>query len=372
MGTQINGAARRLVTAAAAGALVTGALSMGGVPAYAAENNLRGTVVDPKGNPVDGYLYITADGVTVASDYVTGGRIEATIPTTGDFRLRFDPSGFNGLLQSRVLPRQGDPRRGDARRRLGGHRPAVAVDDRLPAVRHGRRDRRGGGSDRGRVRAGVRRRDELGRGVRLHRGRRHLPRAGFRHGAGEDPVPRPTTSRPSGSTTSPASRPPTPSRRPRLVPTWAASCSPRARPSRVWSPATPGVPLERVYVRAIDPDTGASFNDYTNASGGYTIEGSARRLLPRPGLGLGDRRVRVGVLPGHPGPCSGHARSRREGPGRQRHQPLAGARARPSRSPEPTSPARSSTRRASPSSASTSTPTAPRPTTTTAVASRAR
>ena len=26
-------------------------------------------------------------------------------------------------------------------------------------------------------------------------------------------------------------------------------------------------------MRAIDPDTGASFNDYTNASGGYTIEG---------------------------------------------------------------------------------------------------
>src|SRR5690349_1930286 len=99
MGTQINGAARRLVTAAAAGALVTGALSMGGVPAYAAENNLRGTVVDPKGNPAEGDLYIrTADGSSVGYDYVTGGRIEATIPESGDFRIEFRPS--SSRLQS--------------------------------------------------------------------------------------------------------------------------------------------------------------------------------------------------------------------------------------------------------------------------------
>ena len=63
---------------------------MGGVPAYAAENNLRGTVVDPKGNPVNGYLYIrTADGMTVASTSSPGGTSKRPSPTSGDFRLRF-------------------------------------------------------------------------------------------------------------------------------------------------------------------------------------------------------------------------------------------------------------------------------------------
>lgn len=99
MGTQINGALRRLVTVGAAGALVTGALSLGGVPAYAAENNLRGTVVDPQGNPVDGWLeVVTPGGAYVAQTYVSNGRIEGTIPESGDFRLEF--YSFDNRLQS--------------------------------------------------------------------------------------------------------------------------------------------------------------------------------------------------------------------------------------------------------------------------------
>ncbi len=87
-----GGVVRRLVSAGAAGALVAGALTMAVAPAYAADGNLRGAVVDPKGNPVSGLAYIyDAAGAQIGSTYANAGRIEATIPTSGDFRVKFVP-----------------------------------------------------------------------------------------------------------------------------------------------------------------------------------------------------------------------------------------------------------------------------------------
>ncbi len=94
MRNQNGGALRRIVTAGATGALVAGVLTMAAVPAQAADGNLRGTVVDPNGNPLNGYVsvYDAANAQVGPSAMVNAGRIEATIPEAGEFRVKFSTS----------------------------------------------------------------------------------------------------------------------------------------------------------------------------------------------------------------------------------------------------------------------------------------
>jgi hypothetical protein len=272
MGTQINGAARRLVTAAAAGALVTGALSMGGVPAYAAENNLRGTVVDPQGNPVNGWLYIrTADGMTAASDFVMGGRIEATIPESGDFRLEFQPSSGNRLQTEFYLDKatlaEATPVAGAA----GTVQLSPWTIDYRPFVKGVVTDAAGVPIEDAYVQVSDAATNSYEGAVWTEDdGTFHLPTFGPEpvkvRVEADDFATEWYNDQPSFATANAVSPTSAGADLGTIALTKGASIS-----GVVTSDA--GAPLELVRVQATDPDTGFVRSDYTNASGAYTIEG---------------------------------------------------------------------------------------------------